>query len=423
MRAALVASSYLPERGRLERRVDELARGLAKRGVEVEILTQGPAQLVPERREGVIIRRFPTVAGPLRFPAAPRLLERLRVAFPPFDVVDVHTRQLSLATAVASTRVRRLVFTPSVPVDAFANWRHTGATRAIVGAAVEIVCASEFERDVVCRIVPEANRRTQVLPDGVDMAALGAATPFDIDDIVVLAADRLNHATGVGRAIAAMPSLDPEFRLVVVGDGPARARLSAFAADLRISSRVRFVGAVSDEVLFRWLRTARVVVTLPGDGGSGSLVAEARVAGVAVVASDLPIHRQAAGRPGLGPVVFVAPRGSPLDVADAIEEAARLPISSSAALLPSSATSWESVIDSTWRLYRRLVGEPVDSEPERTPSEVVDLTPQLPKRRQSGAEPVISGVAQSGAEEGNARVWWQSRRRFENGMNGARRWP
>jgi glycosyltransferase involved in cell wall biosynthesis len=220
-----------------------------------------------------------------------------------------------------------------------------------------------------------------------------------------------------------MPSLDPEFRLVVVGDGPARARLSAFAADLHISSRVRFVGAVSDELLFRWLRTARVVVSLPGDGGSGSLVAEARVAGVAVVASDLPVHRQAAGRPGLGPVVFVAPRGSPLDVADAIEEAARHPISSSAALLPSSATSWESVIDSTWRLYRRLVGESIDSEPERTPSEVVDLTLQLPKRRQSGAEPVISGVAQSGAAQGNGRVWWQSRRRFENGMNGARRWP
>ena len=423
MKVALVASSYLPERGRLERRVDELARGLAKRGAEVEILTQGPAQLVPEHREGVIIRRFPTVAGPLRFPAAPRLRERLRTAAPPFDVIDVHTRQLSLAMAVASTRVQPLVLTPSVPVDTFANWRHAGTTRAVVGAAVQIVCPSEFERDVFCRSVPEANRRTQVLPDGVDMAALRAAMPFDSDEIVVLAVDRLNNATGVGRAIAAMPSLDAEFRLVVVGDGPVRARLSAFAADLRISSRVRFVGAVSDELLFRWLRTARVVVTLPGDRGSGSLVTEARAAGVAVVASDLPVHRQAAGRPGLGPVVFVAPRGSPLDVADAIEEAARLPISSSTALLPSSAPSWESVVDSTWRLYRRLVGDPVDSEPETPGSEVVDLTAQLQTGRQSRGGPVISGAAQSGAEQDNGGSWWQSRRRLENRMNGARRWP
>ena len=196
--------SYLPERGRLERRIDELARGLAKRGAEVEILTQGPAQLVPEHREGVIIRRFPTVAGPLRFPSAPRLRERLRAASPPFDVVDVHTRQLSLAMAVASTRVHPLVLTPSAPLDAFTNWRHAGTMRAVVGAAAQIVCPSEFERDVVCIIVPDARHRTQVLPDGVDAAALRAAEPFDSDDVVVLAVDRLEQH-GVGRAIAAMP--------------------------------------------------------------------------------------------------------------------------------------------------------------------------------------------------------------------------
>jgi glycosyltransferase involved in cell wall biosynthesis len=423
MRVALVASSYLPERGRLERRVDELARGLAKRGAEVEILTQGAAQHPPEHREGVIIRRFPTMAGPLRFHGAPRLRDRLRVASPPFDVVDVHTRHLPLAMSVASSRVHPLVVTPGVPMEAFANWRHAGATRAVLGAATQIVCSSEIERGLVCRIVPEARHRTHVLPDGVDVAALRAARPFDIDDLVVLAVDRLDPATGVGRAIAAMPSLDPEFRLIVVGDGPARARLSAFAADLRISSRVRFVGAVSDDLLFRWLRTARVVVTLPGDRGSGSLVTEARAAGVALVASDLPVHRQAAERPGLGTVVFVAPRGSPLDVADAIEEAARLPSSSSTALLTSSAPSWESVVDSTWRLYRRLAGDAVDYEPETPASEVVDLTAQLQAGRQSRVEPMISGATQPEADHDNGRLWWQSRRRVENRTNGARRWP
>ena len=150
---------------------------------------------------------------------------------------------------------------------------------------------------------------------------------------------------------------------------------------------------------------------------------EARVAGVAVVASDLPVHRQAADRPGLGPVVFVAPRGSPLDVADAIEEAARLPMSSSAALLPSSARSWESVIDSTWRLYRGLVGLAVDSEPETAMSEVVDLTPQLPAGRPSRVEAVISGGTQPGAEQDNGRMWWAQSPPVRRPDDGARRWP
>ena len=423
MKVALVASSYLPDRGRLERRVAELARGLAKRGAEVEILTQGLAQRPPEHRGAVIIRRYPTVVGPLRFGVAPRLRDRIRMTSRTFDVVDVHTRHLPLAVAVASTRVHRLVFSPGGPMDVSSNWRHKTAMNTVIEAAAQIVCPSEIERDLVCSIAPGVERRTQVLPDGIDAAALGAAKPFATDEIVVLSVDRLDHATGVGRAIAAMPGLDPDFRLVVLGDGPARARLSAFAADLQISSRVQFVGAVSDEFLYRWLRTARVVVTLARDRGSGSLLAEARAAGVAVVASDLPIHRLAAERPGLGHVVFVSPRGSPLDVADAIEEAARLPTSSNTALISSSTVTWEPVVESTWKLYRRLLGDAVDSEPAHASSEVVDLMAQLQAGRQSEAEPEISSVAGVGPEPANGRGWWQNRRRYEDRrVNGAHRW-
>jgi glycosyltransferase involved in cell wall biosynthesis len=153
-----------------------------------------------------------------------------------------------------------------------------------------------------------------------------------------------------------MPSLAPAFRLVVVGDGSWRRRLAAYAADLHVSERVLFVGAVPDGVLYRWLRTANVVVALAGEGGSGSQVFEARAAGAAVVASDVPVHRHAAERPG-GPVIFVPPQGSPLDVADAIDEAARLAVLPTAGALPSPAPSWESVIDSTWEIYRHLLGE------------------------------------------------------------------
>jgi glycosyltransferase involved in cell wall biosynthesis len=422
MKVALVASSFLPEAGRLERRVDQLARGLAQRGAEVEILTQGCGHPLVEQHERLTIRRVPNGVGRVRVAVAPRFWEQLRLSSRAFDLVDVHTRQVSLALAVASARVRRLVLTPAVPLDVFFGGPGTRATRTLIASSGHIVCRSEIERAAICRAIPEVVHRTHVVPDGVDVVALRAAEPFQTTGIVVLSADRLDRATGVGRVIAAMPSLDPEFRLVVVGDGPARDRLSAFAADMRISSRVEFVGAVPDPVYYRWLRTARVVVALPAERTSGALVTEARAAGVSVVASDLPIHRQAAEQPGSGEMILVSPRSSPIDVADAIEEVARLPVIPETELVAGAATSWESVVDATWRLYRRVIAGSLRSQADRAHSQVLDLTSRLQTGDGSLPDGVISATARGDANPASGNPWWQTRLRLEGRMNGARRW-
>jgi glycosyltransferase involved in cell wall biosynthesis len=364
--------------------------------------------------ERVTVRRFPTVVGPLRFPVAPKLRERFRLTSHTFDVVDVHTRHPSLALAVAGSRASRLVLTPEVPIAGFLGWSHARATRAIFAAASRIVCSSEVERDLLCRAVPSVVRRAEVVPDGVDVPALMAAEPFAISGSVVLAVDRLDRAAGVGRAIAALPSLDPDFRLVVVGDGPARERLSAFAADLRTASRVQFVGAVPDAVLYRWLRTARVVVSLASERSSGSLVTEAVAAGVSVVASDLPIHRRVAERLGGGHVIFVAPRGSPLDVADAIEEAVRPSVSTHAGLASYAVPSWESAVTSTWELYQALVEGSLEVERGRASAELVDLSAQLAGGARVFARPFgpLETRSESTPED-----------EYSIRMNGARRWP
>lgn len=414
MRVALVASSFPPEPGRLERRVDQLARGLARRGAEVEILTQGPAQATLEHCEGVTVRRFPAAVGPLRFAVAPKLWERLRLTSGSFDLVDVHTRQVSLALAVARTRVRRLVFTPGAPMGVFLGWPYTRATRAFIALTSQIVCHSELDRRWLAETLPAAAQRTQVVPDGVDSEALRAARPFATDDTVVLAVDRLNRLSGVGRAIAAMPSLDPEFRLVVVGDGPERDRLAAYAADLRISSRVQFVGAVPDPVLHRWLRTTRVVVALAGEHGSGSQVTEACAAGASVVASDIPTHREAAEGPGGGHVIFVAPKGSPLDVADAIDEAARVSV------LPAfTAPSWESVTDSTWMLYERLVGDNLRSG-RGGAAEVIGIGAHLSAKGEGHAPPLIAADGRARAKPAAGGLRRQALRRPR--VKGGRKW-
>jgi glycosyltransferase involved in cell wall biosynthesis len=416
MKVALVASSSLPEPGRLERRVDRLARGLAQRGAEVEVLTQAPGPGSVVHHDGVITRTFSSVAGPLRFAVAPGLRERLRLTAREFDVIDVHTRQAPLALAVASARLRRFVLTPCASADALLAWPRTRATRAMLATTPRIVCRSVIERDLLRGCIPEAARRMAIVPDGIDAEAIRSAEPLTMPGNVALAVDRLDRGTGVGRAIAAMASLDADFRLVVVGAGPARERLEAFADDLQVSSRVQFTGSIPDAELHRWLRTARVVVSLSAERSSGTAVTEACAAGVSVVASDLPIHRHAAERVG-GGVIFVAPRGSPLDVADAIAEGSQLAVIPSPDLLTSPAASWDATVNASLEVYEEVLDASPLSERDEGARHLVAQSPRGAVGRV--AAPIPFGHVQGGA---GATSWWPTRDRTTQRADGARRW-
>jgi glycosyltransferase involved in cell wall biosynthesis len=354
MRLALVASSYLPRPGGLERHVDELARGLTRRGVQVEVLTQDPPQPLPpvSEFEGFVVRRFIASVGHAHFAVAPGLWEHLRRTAASFDLVDVHTAHPSLARAVARAHPRRFVFTPHAPVRRLLRWPNRRMTTAVIGHAARTICTAAVEGDLLRAKFPWVADRISVVPHGLDVAAIQAARPLGHPGIVMLSAGHLDRYKRVDRAIAAMPALDQAFRLAVVGDGPARQKLLAHAADLRVSARVEFVGSVPDGELYRWLRTARVVVALAEEASSGLQMIEALSAGVPVVASDISVHREAASYADGAAVKFLSPTGSPLEVADRISEAAAVAVSHTV-LLP--VPTWDEVVERTLSLYTAAI--------------------------------------------------------------------
>ena len=355
MRVALVASSYLPQPGGLERHVDELARGLTRRGVEVEVLTQEPARHLPpvSEFEGFVVRRFVASVGHAHLAVAPGLWEHLRRTAASFDLVHAHTAHLPLGLAVARAHPRRFVFSPYAPVRRLLHWPNTRMTAALVGYAAQTICTAAVESDLLRARFPSAADRIGVVPPGVDVAAIQAARPLGHPGIVVLSAGRLDRSKRMDRAIAAMPALDRGFRLALVGDGPARHKLLAHAADLRVGSRVEFVGSVPDAELYRWLRTGRVALALAEDGSSGLQVIEALSAGVPVVASDIPVHREAASYAAGAGVKFLSSAGSPLEVADRISDAAELAVRRTVQL---PVPTWDEVVERTLALYEVAVG-------------------------------------------------------------------
>jgi glycosyltransferase involved in cell wall biosynthesis len=351
MNIALVASSYLPRPDGLERHVRQLAIALARRGAVVELLTQDAGRRLPRvfNLDGVTVRRFRLPLGAAHGAVAPGLWDTLRRGTHTFDLAHVHTPHPSFAAAVMRVGPRRKVFTPHAPVKLLVRWPHMRVMRAVVEHSVLTLCTSVVESELLAERIPSAADRIAQLTSGVDADAIAAARPFWHRAPVVLALGPLERHKRVDRTIGAMASLGDPARLVVTGGGPAAPRLAAHADDLRVSSRVDFVGPVRDADLYRWLRTARVLVALADQGTSGIEVTEALSAGIRVVASDIPVHREAAARVGGTGAIFVTPEGSPLEVADALTLAlGPRDLVAAAPTLP----SWDRVADSMLELYR-----------------------------------------------------------------------
>jgi glycosyltransferase involved in cell wall biosynthesis len=355
MRVALVASSYLPRPGGLERHVHELAQGLARRGVEVEVLAQDPLAPLPPVSDfdGFVVRRFGGSRGNGHRGVAPGLWDHLRRFARSFDLVDLHaSTNAPLGLAVIRARPRGFVCTLHTAVARLLRWPYVQVTRAVVDHAAQIVCGAAVERELLCTGFPAATGRTRVIPPGVDVAGIAAAMPFAVPGNVVLVLDRLEPEKRVDRAIAAMAALDVSFRLAVVGDGPARQKLLAYATDLRVSSRIELAGRVPDAEVYRWLRTSSVVLALAEEKSSALQVEEAICAGTPVVASDIAIHREAAWFQGESRVKLVSPHGSPLEIADRIAEAAELRLPGR---MPPTAWTWDEVVEETLVVYETVL--------------------------------------------------------------------
>lgn len=99
---------------------------------------------------------------------------------------------------------------------------------------------------------------------------------------------RLVHQKGHAVLLDAMVNVInkfPDVTLVILGDGPDRAKLEAQARNLRIESHIRWLGAVAQEDVFRMLSVMNIFVMPSLFEGFGLTAAEAMAAELPVVGS------------------------------------------------------------------------------------------------------------------------------------------
>lgn len=292
MRILCCTEAFWPRTGGIETFTDRFTRGLAAAGHEVTILTSQDDQSWPahERRGVVKVHRLPLV-GALQDPdpgkllstrAAVRSLHRqlapdvVHVAFP--GVAGYYAlRALEREPAPMLLRVHTLW-----PGD---GGRHEVFHR-LLDAAGWVTTVSGAALADVRRFHPSVADRASVVHSGVDRPALDPG-PLPHDPAVVLALGRLAPEKGIDVLLRAMTAVEPPTRLVVVGDGPERAGLSALATSLGLDDRVDWVGAVAPELVWDHLQRATVVAIPSRSDAFPRAAIEAAHLGRAVVATRI----------------------------------------------------------------------------------------------------------------------------------------
>jgi glycosyltransferase involved in cell wall biosynthesis len=220
-----------------------------------------------------------------------------------------------------------------------------------------VVCVSADEAVLVSRdFGMDVASRTVIIPNGVDVAALREAAPYDLGYQVVLSVGRLVEYKNIELLLAAGRMLPATARIVIVGAGPDRRRLENLVERYGIAERVSFLGRVADGDLHRWYRSATVTVEMSRHEAFGIALLEALVAGSAVIASSIPAHRRVSHLVGGSQVKFVAPDANPTELSLSICEALREGRPATPAL--SQVPTWPSVAAQIEHVYADALTSP-----------------------------------------------------------------
>jgi teichuronic acid biosynthesis glycosyltransferase TuaC len=138
-------------------------------------------------------------------------------------------------------------------------------------------------------------RRLHVMRNGVDIERF---VPLQRDECrqrlgvdggpVLLSVGHLVERKGhelVIDTLALLKRTHPQARLVVVGEGPERARLEARATEVGVAASVRFTGALAQNDLARWYGASDMLVLASSREGWANVLLEAMACGTPVVAT------------------------------------------------------------------------------------------------------------------------------------------
>jgi len=257
----------------------------------------------------------------------------------PYDIVHTHTSKAGFVGRLAA----RLANVPVIVHTAHGFAFHENSPqrvrrfystleRAASHWCHRIVSVSEFHRDWALKLGMCNPSKIVAIPNGIARLPQAGVAPTELRgrlgarpcDFLILTMARLAADKGLEYLIEAAAMLaryERRFRVVIAGDGPARAALEQRVRNLDVSDHVTFLGFRED---VRDLLEASDLVVLPSlrEGLSIALL-EAMAAAKPIVATSIGSHKEVASP---GTTVWLVPPANAVALRDAILQVARDPV-------------------------------------------------------------------------------------------------
>ncbi len=343
IRVLIVLTYYRPHTSGLTIYAERLAKGLARRGHAVTVMTSRYDRALPltEEQDGVRVVRVPVafrVSKGVIMPTFGFIATRLVRSH---DVVSLHLPQFDAAGVAARARLMGKPSTltyhcdlklPAGPFNGFVN-RVVDVMNHLAGLLADRVVAYTDDFAVHSPFLSRFAHKTVVIPPPVE---LPPASPEEVETFarrvgldgcgpVIGMAARLAAEKGVEVLLEALPrvlEVYPNARVLFAGQYQNVLGEEAYARRLaplleRYRDRWTFLGVLSPKEMAAFYPNLDVIVvpSLNSTESFGLVQVEAMLCGTPSIASDLPGVRQPVLQTGMGEIV---PVGDSRALAEAI---------------------------------------------------------------------------------------------------------